>query len=186
MVNQERVKSLLGTGISVQVVASAVGCDPSYISQLLSDENFALEVATLRAGDVIKYVDIDAKYDEIEKKLLEKLENTIPYFTKPRDILAALMAVNGAKRKSAGAPKDDPTKQNVVSLNLPNIIVNNYKVNIHGAMVEVGGRSLTPMPSSILMKTLEDRRENEKLARLPEKVAEPIVPNERIAHESKI
>jgi hypothetical protein len=39
-VDNEKIKELLGSGLSNDVVASAVGCDPSYVSQLMSNETF--------------------------------------------------------------------------------------------------------------------------------------------------
>jgi len=158
MVDVERIKQLLGNGVVPSMVAEVVGCDISYISQLFKDETFASEVANVRAKDLLKLKTIDEKYDNLEDELLEKLKDLLPFFTKPRDVLAALQMVNGAKRKATAAIGADMTSGQVVKLTLPNIIVNNYKINMVGGMVEVGGRDLTPLPSSILLKTLEDKR----------------------------
>jgi hypothetical protein len=189
MVSKDKVKALLSDGFSSDIVASACGCTPAYISQLLADEDFKKEVEDLKSVKTIKNVETDKRYDELEDKLLTQFENQIAIFRKPRDLLAGLKFVNEAKRKSgagAGPGKDLPAS--VVNLRLPAIIMqqNNYKVNIHGTMVEVGDRDLTPMPSSELLKTLEERRESEARPKLPEKIAEPVFPNERIAHESKV
>ncbi len=43
--NQERALEFLGQGLGPEVVASALGVTVSYISQLISDENFAASAA---------------------------------------------------------------------------------------------------------------------------------------------
>jgi hypothetical protein len=178
-INLDKVKKLLGTGLSQDVVASTVGCNPSYISQLLKDENFAKEVAELRVIELVKNKEIDDKYDGLEQKLLEKLENILQFMTKPREILQALQIVNNAKRKAqTSAIGHLGEGKTVVNLALPNIILNYYKVNIHGTLVEVGGRDLTPLNSKELLKTLEERKgANEK---------QPALVGEVIAESKKL
>lgn len=186
MIDTDKVISLLGSGLKAEAVASAVGCTPAYISQLLGDETIASKVAELRTVDVFKHKKLDDKYDDLEAKLLARLENIIEHFHRPRDILAALQMVNNAKRKSPGNINPATEAGTVVTLVMPNIIMNNYKVNVHGSMVEVGGRSLAPLNSSVLMKTLEERiGSNEKQKLLGATPAKDI-PNERIVSSSSV
>lgn len=186
MINTQKVKSLLGEGLSQEIVATAVGCTPGYISQLLSDETFKAEVDEIKMKKAAFKTETDRRYDELEDRFLTQLENNVALFRKPRDLLAGLKFVNEAKRKTgAEVGKDLPAE--VVPLRLPAIIMqNNYKVNIHGTMIEVGDRDLAPMPSGELIKTLEERREREARAKLPEKITGQIFPQERISHESKV
>ena len=48
MIDKERAKKLLGSGVQAEIVAATLGCEPSYISQLLSDDHFREEVIALR------------------------------------------------------------------------------------------------------------------------------------------
>jgi hypothetical protein len=186
MINHDRVKQLLGSGLNPTVVSEAVGCSVSYISQLLAEENFAREVSELRTKDLIKYQEIDGKYDTLEEKLLKKLEDLMPFFTKPRDVIAALQMVNSAKRKSVGPGAKALESGAVVNLILPNVILNHYKVNIHGAMVEVGGRDLTPMPSRQLLKTLEERMGAHETPKLPAEITHENVPRENVINDQAV
>lgn len=179
---QLKIRDLLGEGIPANMVASAVGVTPSYISQLLADPNFAMEVAELRTKDLVEDKETDDRYDRIEAALLEKLEDLIPFINKPRDVLDALMKINQAKRRNAiPAGTSQNVAGNVVTINLPSVIVNNFKINMAGGMVEVDGRSLQPLNSKELLKSLEDRRsQNGKgpLAEIPSGKKEPIVIDE--------
>src|SRR5882672_10943954 len=83
MANRERVLKLLGQGVEQEVVATAVGVSPSYISQLLADPEFASAVAELRLLNLEAASDRDSKYEALEDKLLKKLDETADYMTKP-------------------------------------------------------------------------------------------------------
>ena len=160
MEKKDKIKDMLGRGIPAANVADAVGVTPSYISQLMSDTNFAMEVAVLRTDDLTLAHDIDSKYDDYENRLLDRLGELIPLFSKPKDILEALRIINNAKRKSAGIPANlGIGAGRIISLSLPVTIINNYKINMVGGIVEVEGRSLRPMQSAALLKVLESRKD---------------------------
>lgn len=169
MQNKDRIKNLLGSGLSPELVASAVGCEPSFISQLMSDNDFAFEVAKIRAEDLESLQGRDKKYDSIEDLLLERLENVLPLMMKPRDILSALQVINSAKRRAADIinPLGAGTKvviQNVVQLQLPEKVVQTFERNINNEVVSVEGKSLVAMPTSELLKEMraEEKEEKEK------------------------
>lgn len=187
MVPKEKVVSLLGSGVSIKQVAQAVGCDISYISQLLEDETIAAEVAELRTAGVVKYKELDNTYDEIEQTLQNRLKEVAPMIMKPDQIIRALQFVNGAKRKSNSAVETDIDAGQIVKLSLPQVTINNYKITMNGAMVEVGGRSLTPMPSADLMKTLESvKSDNGHEKKVPELSAKSPIPNSTSVPERRI
>lgn len=157
----DKIASLLGQGLSPAVVSTAVGCTPSYISQLLSDPDFAKRVTEIRMIDLTRDKSIDEIWDDVEERLLKKFQTSIDFYTKPKDILDALTKINAAKRKTkldAGAANFQTGT--VVQITLPAITINQYKINIAGKMTEVEGRTLKPMSSQNLMKTLEERRSN--------------------------
>lgn len=156
---KEKILKLLGAGIPPGLVATTVGCEPSYVSQLLGDEEFALSVAQLRCAQLEAATERDGKYDSLEDKLLEKLEDVLPFMVKPRDILDALTRINAAKRRGAQPVSGaENTKQTIINLTLPQTVVHNYITNQQGEVIEVGQRPLVNMPATDLMKSLEDRR----------------------------
>lgn len=159
MDQKQKILSLLGSGIDAGQVASAVGVTPSYISQLLADPDFALLVAEKRTLELTQAKSIDEKWDNFEERLLEKLNDLIPFFSSPRHILDALKLANMAKRKTALNTSQSSGSMNktYVTINVPRIIIQQYKIDMAGGMVEVAGRSLQPMSSNLLLQTLKAR-----------------------------
>jgi DNA-binding CsgD family transcriptional regulator len=156
---QDKILRLLGSGLAPAVVATTVGCNPSYISQLLENESFALEVAKIRCEDIEQDLARDDKYDRLEDKLVDKLENVLAFMVKPRDILLAIQVINNAKRRSSGnslAPNEGRAIH--VHLSLPVTVVKQFQLNKENEVIEVEGRTLTNMPAANLMKSLEDKR----------------------------
>src|SRR4051812_31102533 len=96
----ERIKQLLGQGLPTGIVASAVGCDPSYISQLLEDSTFHNDVLLLRAGKAEKAVARDNKWDDIEQRAIERASTLIDYVSRPNDLVRIAALANAAKRRS--------------------------------------------------------------------------------------
>jgi hypothetical protein len=157
MINQERIIQLLGSGLSAEIVATAVGCDASYISQLLSNDEFAKKVTELRVISLQAATKRDNKWDTIEDKLLDKLESSVEYIMKPRDILAALATVNAAKRRGATAQESVTINNTVVNLSLPPRAVHNFVVNTTNQVIGVNEQSLLTMPSSNVKSMLAAR-----------------------------
>lgn len=190
MIDKDKVISLLGSGVGPKQVADAVGCDISYISQLLGEDAVAQKVAEIRTAEVMKYKTMDEKYDELENKLLKKLEDLLPFFMKPDQVLRGLQFLNTAKRKSTGLAGEVQAGE-VVKLMLPAVTINSYKINMHGNMVEVGGRNLQAMASDLLMKTLESRNgaADDPAKKVPKLTAPsngPNIPETNIISESSV
>lgn len=160
-VDKEKVKELLGMGLPNETVASAVGCEPSYISQLMSDENFSEEVVALRTASLMEANKQDKSLAAIEGKLTEKLATMIEagQFYKPQDVLRAFTVVNAAKRR--GIPATDTPNQRaaVVPLQLPAVVMQKFVVNVNGEVVEANGQTLVTMQSDALLRDLSAKEQ---------------------------
>lgn len=170
MVEIERVKKLLIAGVSPSQVASAVGCDPSYISQLMADETFAEEVTAGRIANQEGAIDRDGLWDKIELNLLKKLDTSVQYMYKPGEILSALNVVNKAVRRTSGeggGTNNQPVGQQVVVLNLPAFVMPAISKNQNNEVVQVGERALVSMPSTSILRSLEARSQNDAIPALP-------------------
>lgn len=133
----ERALTLLGQGMSQAVVASALGVTESAISQLVSDENFSAQVQELRFLNSQKKALLDEAYDDMESRLLGKLDKAIPLMTRPRDILQAISVINGAKRRSTSAPVEADERKTIVNLTIPVSVTHKYTQNIHNQILGV-------------------------------------------------
>jgi hypothetical protein len=136
--SRERALKLLGNGVEQEVVATALGVSPSYISQLLAEPEFASAVAELRLLNLEQASDRDSKYDALEDKLLARLNDTTDYMTKPREVAAVLLGLNKAVRRGVRPENAPQVKQNVVVLNFPTVIQNKFVVNESNQVIGVG------------------------------------------------
>lgn len=149
---EQKALNLLGSGIASEQVAAALGVTPSRISQLLSNETFAEQVAIIRYESLQKHNVRDGEYDSLEDELLVKLKKSLPLLMKPESVLKAIQVVNGAKRRGQSAPDQAVSQNNLVSIILPNVIAAKFAVNIDNQVTKAGDQDLVTMQSGSLLK----------------------------------
>jgi transcriptional regulator with XRE-family HTH domain len=155
----DRIKTLLGQGLSNEVVASAVGCTPSYISQLLSDEAFMEEVSIARTVSLSARTERDNTIDSIEDSLLTRLKDSIEQnmIYKPGDLLKAFQVLNAAKRRGAQAVGHASTAGNtVVNIQLPTQVLQKFVLSETKEVVEIDGQTLVSMNAGNLLNHLKE------------------------------
>ena len=151
----ERALTLLGSGIQPETVAASLGVSASYISQLLSQEEFAAQVAELRFQNLQKHNARDNKYDTLEDDLLERMKDCLPLMYKPLEILKAIQIINAAKRRGASAPDTITQQQTIINLTLPTQIVNTFRTNSQNQVVSTGQTELITMQASTLLNKVK-------------------------------
>lgn len=156
MASKDRALKLLGNNVEQEVVATALGVSPSYISQLLAEPEFAARVAELRLLNLESATDRDSKYDALEDKLLSRLEEVSAYMVKPREVAGVLLGLNKAVRRGVRPENAPQVKQNVVVLNFPTVIQQKFVVNEANQVVAVGtdGTDVTHDLTTITAKNL--------------------------------
>ena len=159
---ESRALTLLGQGVGPEMVASALGVSVSRISQLLSDPNFASEVASLRFTNLSKHAERDSKYDSLEDQLLDKMRDLLPMMYKPLEILRAIQTINAAKRRGSSTPEAIIGQKTVVSLVMPTQITQIFAaqntaltVNTQNQVVKVGDTDLVTVQSMRMDSLLE-------------------------------
>lgn len=174
-----RIKSLLGRGLSGNIVASSVGCDPSYISQLMENEDFKREVLELRARGAEGAIERDGKWDSLEQKALSKMEEILPMVMRPADIIRIAQIANAAKRTARELANGGDTAGDVVKITLPASATVYLQMNAQSQVVQIDDRSTAPLPTSHLQKMLTDRRTVREEAGLVEIAVPRAVETER-------
>lgn len=152
---EERALTLLGQGVPPSAVANALGVDISRISQLLGQDDFAAKVVEKKFESLSKNNERDVQIDSLEDALLKKLENCLPFMTRPMEILKAFTVLNSAKRRGHFVQEDLTQKQNIIQLNIPQVIVNKFQTNINNQVIKVGQQTLVTIPSNQMFKQLE-------------------------------
>jgi len=161
---ERRALELLGSGAGPEQVASAVGVTTGFISQLLAAPEFAAAVADLRFQSLSSYNTRDEKINSLEDQLLEKLENLLPMMFRPMEVVRAYATINAAKRRGAAAPASAHTTQNIVSITLPQIIIDRFTAvttNINNQVIKAGNQDLITMQSGTLLATCKGETDAE-------------------------
>lgn len=172
---RDKAIQLLGDGTKPVQVASALGVSESYISQLLTqDKEFMAKVAELRFTNLANASARDGKYDAMEDKLLERMEELIPWLQKPREVLAAIAVINNAKRRgqtgSAGGGVGEVGTR--VTLSLPTVIQNNFITNVQNQVISVGNRELSTINAGVLNTRLQELKQRELTRQLTASINE--------------
>jgi hypothetical protein len=163
MIDKAKGLQLLGAGLGPVDVGKALGCDPSFVSQWLMEEDFRQQVLVLRIQSLQASTERDKRIDAIEDTLIEKLKDAMPYMVKTREILQAFAVLNGAKRRGAQVTGDLNLTQNIVQITLPETARKTYfpTVNAQGEVVQVGDRVTVTKPlNALLEERLKKRIEN--------------------------
>lgn len=160
---KEQIKSLLKANCKPGDVAMQVGCDPSYVSQLLQDTEFAQEVFTARIDFLSKNTARDLNYDEIEDQLIDGLKLKISQgaaFFKTETLLRAISTINQAKRRSIVVntnPGDTTINNTIIQLTIPQHAIRQFQVNAQNEVIAVGQQELISMPAKALLDIVKEK-----------------------------
>ena len=160
----ERALSLLSSGVSPVQVAAACGVTESAISQLVSNPEFSAALTLAKYENLQRHNARDNKYDILEDKLIDSLERNLPLMMRPLEILKALQVINGAKRRGQSAPDQVVQQQNIVSIQMPTLIVNKFTTNISNQVINASGQELLTIQSGALLKQVKGA-ENDELSK---------------------
>lgn len=151
---QGKILEMLGNGLSPEVASSALGVSPGYISQLVSTEEFARQVAELRFTNLQANTARDRRYDSLEDKLADKLQDLLPMMFKPMEVIRALATINSLKRRGATAPENTVINQTIVQLTLPAALTSRFVTDSANQVVAVGDQDLITIKSTQLSANL--------------------------------
>lgn len=153
-----KIAKLLGLGFPAERVANAVGCEPSYVSQLLSQDDFRDKVQEHKLLNLTAATERDQRADRVEEKLLVMVEQDIDRtqghcFKSTADKVRILTQINGLKRRGANADGAVTQVNNtVVQLVMPTWIKKQYEVvtDINNQIIEVDKTCLVSMQSGTI------------------------------------
>lgn len=106
-----KMQAMISAGSPLGAVADWFGVDQSYISQLFDQEILTRPLENSR----------DDKWNKIEDKLLDKLQEFVPSISSPKAIVSILQMSNKAVRR--GKTDDDFAKSNAKSNTVINIVI---------------------------------------------------------------
>ena len=152
---QDRIASLLSSGLKPAQIATIIGISPGRISQITSTEEFSLKLQALQAEQ--KEVDIEeqaisAKYCAAEHALINQVMEMAPV-SELRDVTAALRVVaerqEKMKSRTSILPHQSTQQINIVSITLPShaLAIPSIQQNSQKEVIAIDGNTLAPLSS---------------------------------------
>lgn len=136
------VKNYLSQGVPQEAVARALGIDPSYVSQLMAEEEFATEVQEARMVAAARDSGVDHKIRQGEEAALDRVLAKLP-MAGMKDALLVFKVLNAAKlRKDSMIPQAVQSTGTVVEIYLPGAMVPQYVQNKKSEIIEVNGKTM--------------------------------------------
>lgn len=160
---KDKVIEMLGAGVLQVQVATALGVEESYISQLMAEDGVRDQVAQLRAIKATEYLQHDSAIEDVEAIALERVMKLIPMETNIIRALKVFQVANAAKKKSESSVTPQQPSS-IVNITLPQQALVEFKMTVDKQVVEVQGRSMATMPSHVLQAKLRDKKAQELLA----------------------
>lgn len=157
---KEKIIEMLKNGIPHSAVARACGVDPSYVTQLMGDEQIREEVALAKVANLEENLKVDQQISKIEKLALNRVEQLIPFVSRPSEAVRVFEAMNSARKKTEEVTglNQNPTAP-LVEIHISAAAAVAFKMNNTQQVVEVDGRSMATLPSRTLMNKLKEKQE---------------------------
>ena len=156
----QKALELLIAGISQEAVALTIGCDPSYISQLMAIPEYKQQVLAARVERGTKHQKMDEKKDQIVDTLLDKMLTIAPTMYKPTEILQALTRIDAMPRRSSPVLSTGQEKGNTTIINIPIMLQKAYNITVdtNNRVVEIGTDTMVPASASSLERLAQERQ----------------------------
>ena len=159
---REKLVSLLGNNVNQVQAAAAVGCSPSYVSELMRDSEFMREVSELRVANLTANTIRDSKYDALEDRALDNLSTLIDSIYDPIKLAVVLSKLNMAKRRGSSAQDSSNIEvTQVVTLALPQALSSKLQLSINNEVQAVADRELVTIEGVTLLNDLKGKTQND-------------------------
>lgn len=170
---KDRIKNLLVAGLKSSEIATIVGCSPSYVSQLLKDEDFQREVEAGKIANAQERSEeehLETRYLTTKHKILNAIEENIPHSELPA-LVRALEVVDkvedNAKRRKMPAPSTGVINGNIhiTNISLPAHVLSApvpiVQMNDKQEIIAIDAQPLAPMSADgvkNIFAQLKDRK----------------------------
>lgn len=169
---RNRILNYLASGIKPAQVATIVGCSPGYISVLLKDDSFRLELEAkvIDSPENKEEKDLDNKYISLEHNILRQVEDAIvgaelPALVRALEVVAKRQDLRLTRKyPAAQQPNALGTSTNLfVTVSLPSHALPPplIELNEQKEILAINNKTLAPM-SSDSVKGLFDRIKQQK------------------------
>lgn len=173
--NRQQVIELMGDGIPAVAVASLLGVEDSYVSQIANDPQVKQQITERRAKKAAGFVKHDSYLDELEHLALERVGRLLPMETSATKAAAIFARLNAARRRSDGAGAGGTaTPGTVISIQLPPAARVALRLTADQQVIEVDSRSMVPLQASQVQSMLKQQQTQRLLAHSAASIVEDV------------
>ena len=158
-------------------ISRKLNVSEGYVSQIINQNELSEKILKAKLKYLDEATQRDNNLNKLEDLIVERLEEAIPSFYKPKDILMAFSVINKAVRRGATAEdlqslnRDSDNK--VIQINLPEVIKQRYRLNSQSEVIEVEGRPLVTADSKTLFQQVTQESEKQDVPTDPKISATP-------------
>lgn len=155
----QKILGFLASGVPPSAAASAAGVDPSYVSQLLDNEQFKLQLYEKSAARLQKDVEHDTKIETVEARALAAIEQKLPFVRSALEAARIFQILNNSKKRALANAAPADSNLGGVTIVLPRAIAKTMELRLNTTqqVIEVEGRTMAPLPSRQLPAVLAER-----------------------------
>lgn len=165
-----QIMEMLCNGLSPVQVSTTLGISESYISQLLVDEDFKLELEQKKVAVAEEDLKYDQQVDRVEGTFLDRIEAKAPLANLQQSLQAFSVLNKAKRRKDSAIVRNAPQAGTIVNLQLNVSLIPQYLMNGKNEIVEVEGKSMisaTPRKLDEILRIRAGTSEEAKPASLP-------------------
>lgn len=179
---KDRILKLLVSGYKQSDICGIVGCTPSYISQLMADEDFKAKVIagmTEAAQENDEEVHLENRYQKLKHKILNNIEESLPNAELPQ-LVRALEVVDKVEDNTKRRKMPVPSAGNVINgtVHITNIALPAHALaapapivtlNEKSEIIAIDNKPLAPMSSTgvkNIFSQIQQKRVQDKVGKL--------------------
>lgn len=168
MATKDHALQLLSQGLQPSVVAATLGVQDSYISQLMSDEDFAAQVEAARVKTSEEDCSYDKKLDKAEEVFLERIEEKSRIANLQQSMQAFKILNSAKRRRDRGVVQNVQNAGTIVNITMPTILAPRFVTNSQNEIVEVEGQTMIGATPKGLESLIAARKPNAAVEALAE------------------
>lgn len=168
VIPREFILSALRSGFGEAQIAEALNVTVGAVEQVINAYGLR-EMAAKNS----KFENIDSKINNLEDKVLDRLEKSLGFVTKPMELTRMLQVLNSCKRRSLAEGKNIPQDgAKLIQLNLPERMELAVTVNARNEVIGVNGRTMTTIKPARVLEHLKETEASDEIRHLGKTVAQ--------------
>lgn len=170
MAAKEQIMEMLSQGLQPTQVAATLGLSDGYVSQLLSDEDFAAELELKKVAVAQEDIEFDNKIDSVEATFLDRIEQKAPLANLQQSLQAFAVLNKAKRRKDSFVQRSQIPAGAVVNIQINVDKLPSYIMNGNAEIVEVEGKTMvsaTPTKLDEILAVRLGKQPGQKSLQLP-------------------